>query len=311
MNRLALVAEIGGSTTRIALAQPGAPPRLSELRTQPTPSGRLQQLLEDYLGSVSAPRPLHACAVAAAGGVRRLASRTFTSLAHARLTIDRDEIARATGVREPLLVNELAAVAAALPLLQPEELSPVGPPRVGAPGVRIVVGLGACLGVAVLTADGTLLETQAGQTDLPAVSAEERLLLNRLAPLGRLSMEALLSTGGLARLYVAFGGPPDVPTEAVVSRARSGEPGARKAVVAFSTWFGRAVGNLVLGYGAWTGVYLTGGVLDALGDAFDAPAFREGMEDKAPLSAEVGAVPVYRVRHPQAALLGLARLALG
>lgn len=309
MTPVALVAAIGDTTSRVALAHPGTRPELSALRTQATPTGRLQPFLGEYLGSTDAPRPL-ACAVSAASGVRRLPARTFSRLPEARLTIDRDELAQATGARNPLLVNELGAVAAALPLLAPEELSPVGPARVGSPGARVVVGLGATLGVAVLSADGALLETEAGQADLAAVSAQERLLLNRLAPLGRLTAEALLSQAGLARLYVAFGGPPEVPAAAIVARAHSGDPGARKALIAFCTWYGRAVGNLVLSYGAWNGVYLVGGLLEQLGEAFDAPAFREGLEDKAPLAGDMGSVPVYRVQQPQAALLGLAKLAL-
>lgn len=70
------------------------------------------------------------------------------------------------------------------------------------------------------------------------------------------------------------------------------------------------MGNQVLAYGAWNGVYLVGTVIGGLGEALDDAAFRKGMEDKAPLTSDIGAVPVFCIEHPQPGLLGLARLAL-
>lgn len=312
MSALALVADVGGTNTRIALTQAGGErPAIAQLQVIPTPGGKLVQAFEAYLRSAQQAGPLQACAVAAAGRVRRLPGRTWVSLTNARLTIDRNDLAEATGAGTSILVNDLAAVAAALPLLRSDELLPVGPIRtLGSPGVRVVVGVGTGLGLAALTSDGTLLESESGHSDLAAVSAEERQWLNRMAPLGRLSVESLLSGTGLSRLYEAAGGAPGLSAAELVLRATADEPLARKTLMAFSRWLGRVVGNMVLIYGAWAGVYLTGGVLDGLGQHFDALAFREGMDDKTPFSADLGAVPVYRIVHPQPALLGLANLAL-
>lgn len=310
-NSVALVADVGGTHLQAALAwiNGDARPHLQTLRPMPTPNGRLQATLSEHLRGAGL-ESVDACAVAAAGRVLRLPERSFVRLSSSQLTIDLSDLGVATGASRVFLLNDLAAVAAALPLLTPEERLPIGVPRPLRAGVRLVIGIDRAFGAAVLTADGALLETEAGQLDLAAVSADERQWLNRLAPLGRLSIETLISTAGLARLYEVLSGVPDVDVPTIAARAETGETAARKTMIVFSTWLGRAIGNLVLAYGAWNGVYLIGSLLDQLGLALDETALRKGMEDKTPVAAEINAVPVYRIRHPNPSLLGLAHLAL-
>ena len=309
--RVALVADVGGTELHAALAHLNgdARPHLQTLRPLQTPNGRLQSALLEQLQNAGL-QSVNACAVAAAGRVVRLPERSVVRMGSAQLTIELNDLTQATGASRVMLVNDLAAVAAALPLLSPEERVPFGIARPERTGVRLVVGVSGSFGAAVLTTEGSLLETEAGQLDLAAVSADERQWLNRLAPLGRLSIDGLLSTSGLARLYEICSGLPDESARTIGERARAGEPAARKAMIVFSTWLGRAVGNLALAYGAWNGVYLVGTVLDELEDALDEPAFRKGMEDKSPMAADIGAVPVFRIHHPNPSLLGLAKLAL-
>ena len=310
-SKVALVADVGGSQLNAALAwiNGDARPHLHPLRALPTPNGRLQPTLSAHLRSAGLDS-VGACAVSAAGRVLRMPERSFVRMSASQLTIELSDLGEATGASRVFLLNDLAAVAAALPLLTADELIAFGVARPLRAGVKLVIGVDRALGAAVLTADGTLLETEAGQLDLAAVSADERQWLNRLAPLGRLSMETLISTTGLARLYEALSGVPDVDVLTIAERAEAGEPSARKTMIVFSTWLGRAIGNLVLAYGAWNGVYMTGSLFESLGNALDEAAFRKGMEDKTPVTADINAVPVYRIRHPEPSLLGLARLAL-
>jgi len=178
------------------------------------------------------------------------------------------------------------------------------------PGHRIVVGLGTGFGAAALTAKGTVLETEAGHMSLAAVSASERRWLDMLAPLGRCAVEQVLSGPGLLRLHEVVSRQPGMEHEELLRQWTQGESSAVRTMSVFSTWLGRTVGDLVLAQGAWGGVTLCGGVVDRLGPALDATAFRKGFEDKTPFAADLAAVPVWKVRHPHPALLGLARLAL-
>jgi glucokinase len=304
-----LVADIGGTHCRLALARAGAArPSIEQLGIQLTPRGSMEATLRGYLRQTGVEAPA-AIAIAAAGKVRRTAARSWIALTNTALRIEREALQEAFGV-PVFLANDLAGVAAALPLLGVDERQPFGPRRPPNEGLRLVIGVGTGFGVAALTADGSLIETEAGHADLPAVAAEERECLNRLAPLGRASIEQLFSGAGLLRLYELIGGPSCDSEAQVLFRARQDEPAACKTMAVFSTWLGRIAGNLVLQFGAWSGVYLTGGVLTHAGSLLDPTAFRRGFEDKAPFSADLAAVSVDLILHPQPALLGMAGLAL-
>lgn len=303
-----LVADIGGTHCRLALALPAeGQPVLERLQVIPTPSGTLDRVLHDYLAAVQAERP-SGVAIAAAGRVRRMPSRTWVSLTNAPLSIERESLAASFGGRAWLL-NDLAAVAAALPLLQPHDLVDVGPSRTGVIGTRLVVGVGTGFGASALTCEGSILETEAGHADLAPVTAEERDWCARLSPRGRVTVEQVLSGPGLLTLYEIVSGQRCAHVDALIDRWQTQEPAAMKTFVAFSTWLGRVIGNLVLSHGAWGGVYLIGGVIAGLGRAIDTAAFRRGFEDKAPFGPDLAAVPVRHILHPQPALLGLAGLA--
>ena len=305
-----LVMDVGGTHTRLALARPlNGCARLSAVEVIATPRGRLEDAIRAFLSKHSEVT-IDAIAIAAAGRIRRLPGRTAVSLTNAALSIEREDLQASFAVPRVHLINDLAAIAAALPWLADDELSRVGGARASIPGHRLVVGIGTGFGTAALTADGTLLETEAGHTDLAAVSASERRWLDQLAPLGRCPVEHVLSGPGLLRLHEVISQKPLALHEDLRSAYSKGEPAALRTLTAFSTWLGRTVGNLVLSHGAWGGVVLAGGVLERLGDAFDGKAFRQGFEDKAPFSSDLAAVPVWQVRHAQPALIGLARLAM-
>ncbi len=305
-----LVIDVGGTHTRLALAWPAhGRARLSPVEVIATPRGQLDEAIRQFLDRQS-PEPLSAIAIAAAGRIRHLPGRTAVNLTNAALTIAREDLAERFAVPRVLLLNDLAAIAAALPWLGDSELDCVGGNRAAIPGHRLVVGLGTGFGAAALTAEGSLLETEAGHADLAAVTASERRWLDQLAPLGRCAIEHVLSGPGLLRLHEVISQKPLAVHEDLRSAHARDDPAALRTLTAFSTWLGRTVGNLVLYHGAWGGVLLAGGVLERLGAAFDGRAFRQGFEDKAPFSSDLAAVPVWQVRHPQPALLGLARLAM-
>lgn len=305
-----LVADIGGTHCRLALARHGVGrPQIEALRVVPTPRGDLAQALRVYLDQVGCARPA-AIGVAAAGRVRHLPGRTWVALTNVELNIEQAGLERLCAGRT-WLANDLGAVAAALPVLRADELLPVGTVLAAARGLRLVVGVGTGFGAAALSADGRVIETEAGHADLAAVTADEREWLDRLAPRGRTGIETVLSGPGILRLHGIIAGQPCTSVDQLLLHWRDHHPPARQTLAAFSTWLGRACGNLALGLGAWGGVYFAGGVLAGLGEAFDPAAFRRGFEDKAPFGADLAAVPVQRIAHPQPALLGMARLALG
>jgi glucokinase len=300
--RTALVADVGGTRTRLALAD--GTPSLREVRVHPTPPGSLLPMLRAYLGETGAV--VDRCAVAAAGRIRREHGGARVTLTNVALDIDAAEL-REFG-DGPLLVNDLAAVAAALPHFATGDVEDLDARGAALQGARLVLGVGTGIGAAVRLADGALLETEAGHVELAAVAPAQRGWLAAL-PRQRASAEELLAGPGLVRLHAQASGERDVTVPTLIGRARAGDGIALATFAAYADWLGRFAGDLVLAYGAWGGVYMIGGVATGLGDLLDARAFRAGFIDKSRFADELAQVPVRRVLHPQPALLGLAALA--
>ena len=299
----ALVADVGGTHTRLALAT-DAPLRLHDIRVFPTPSGSLLPLVREYLAD--AGRRVDRCGVAAAGRIRREHGGECVTLTNVALDIDVSQLREL--VPAAVLVNDLAAVASALPFLAAGDLLDLDASGDALQGARLVLGVGTGIGAAVRLADGALLETEAGHVELATPIQAHRGWLETL-PGGRASAEQLLAGPGLVRLHAQVSGERDVAVATLVARARDRDAVALATLRAYADWLGRFAGDLVLAYGAWAGVHLIGGVVSGLGDMLDAQAFRTGMVDKSRFGDELARVPVRRILHPQPALLGLAALA--
>jgi glucokinase len=88
----------------------------------------------------------------------------------------------------------------------------------------------------------------------------------------------------------------------------AGDDCARNAVAMFCAMLGTVAGNLALTLGARGGVYIAGGIVPKLGEAFTQSQFRARFEDKGRFSPYLAAIPTFVVVRPDAALIGAARL---
>jgi glucokinase len=71
---------------------------------------------------------------------------------------------------------------------------------------------------------------------------------------------------------------------------------------------GTIAGNLALTLGARGGIYIGGGIVPKLGDAFAQSKFRERFEAKGRFRAYLALIPTYVIVRPFASLLGAAKL---
>lgn len=309
-NAWMFLVEIGGTHTRLAVARRyQTKPALERIAVVATPRKTLEPCLRDYLDASGLGGRPRITAAAVAGRVRRDKDDFLVSLTNVDLVIRARGLRESTGSEKSVLVNDLAAVAAALPLLSPADLVPIGPPRPANYGLRLVVGIGTGFGAALLTADGDVIDTEAGHADLSAASPQEQLWLEQLSSKGPVSIETVFSGAGLVRLHEVVAGETVPASGNLISNAERGDPQALKTLDAFCMWLGRIVGNLVLSYGAWEGVYFTGGVMQGLQSAFRTEAFLEGLQAKVRFGCELAVVPCHWIQHPQPALLGIASLA--
>lgn len=308
VRRVRLVADFGGTRTRLAWVRPGGELDLQSLRVVPT-SADPARLLHDYLDAHGvSSAPLACCG---AGPVREDGSLALTNvecmLAPANL---------ANAVRHPSVrvLNDFAAVAQGLPALHAQDLRAFGGGSAVAGAPRVVLGPGTGLGVAtVLTSgDGRLqvLTGEGGHVDLAPVSEEEAQVWRRLGDqMPRVSAESVLSGPGLERLHLALHADSDALTASEISiSAQAGAPRSQRTLQFFSRWLGRVAGNLALTMGARGGIYLAGGIVPAWGAAFDEHAFRAGFESKPPMQGWLREIHTAVITHPQPGLLGLAQL---
>jgi glucokinase len=316
---LALLADIGGTNARFALAEPLAPvPLLATTVRQFAVAdfATLADAAAHYLSDMGGERPDTA--------VFALAGRVLGD--RARITNSPWEIAAADaraalGVREVRLVNDFAAQAFGATRLAPGDVVALGGHVVtAAAGDRTlaVLGPGTGLGVSTLIERAGVriaLETEGGHVAFAPGDAEEVALLARLtARFGRVSNERVLSGAGLVNLHAALAelvgdAPSELRPEDVTAGALAGDARCRRAVERFCAILGAVAGDLVLTLGAWDGVYLTGGLVPRVLDTLRAPAFRTRFEAKGPFADAMAAVPVHAVVHPHPGLLGAAAIA--
>lgn len=321
-----LVGDIGGTRARFGrLTAQGVP--YGTVRLANDDFADLPQVLRAALDQTGPTVSRLALAVACPidDGPIRLTNRDWT--------FDAASLRRAAGAAEVRLVNDFAAAAAGLAALQPHEVTIVADPtpdpaaaapdataaglarRPSRPGaVRIVLGPGTGLGLAAVVRCGLgwrVLGSEAGHVGCATTEADAMpALAEARREWGRVSWERLLCGDGLARLDAALReAPPRAPAQ-VAADAQAAEPIARRAANAFSRLLGEFAGDACLMLGA-EAVYLTGGVLSGLGDAFNAQAFRRGFEDKGRFAPRMRAVPAWHVTAKDLALRGLAQIVAG
>jgi glucokinase len=312
-----LIADIGGTNARFGLASQGH--TIEHVRTLPVAEhAGLAQAAASYLASVphgSAPRR---AAMAVATAVRD----DVVKLTNSPWSFSQRELARALGLEQLVVLNDFEALALSLPHLGPHQLRT----RVGMPtahGTLAVVGAGTGLGVgaAVQGRDGrwVALPGEGGHATLaPTDDFESELLRLARREHTHVSAERLLSGMGLPLLHRAVGealGAPvdsagELSAEAIVSRALdSSDAVCVRTVEVFCAMLGSFTGSVALTLGA-TAVYIGGGIVPRLGDAFDNSAFRPRFEAKGRFRAHLQRVPTAVITDTLAALVG-ARAALG
>lgn len=317
MSGAALLGDIGGTNARFSVCRPGRKPGETVLR-RAADFPALEDAIADALAEIG--QPATQAALAVAGPV----SSGVVDFSNSPWQADADALCRRFGWRSCRLVNDFAANALALPLLTAGDLEAIGGGNIRGGAPKVVLGPGTGLGVAGLVPSGSgwiAVPGEGGHAGLAAGDAYETELLAVLRrDRGHVSCEDLLSGPGLLTLYravVEVAGPavsswtrqyPHAPAD--VSRIAAEEPGgpAGQAIEVFSRLLGGYAGDLALIYGAQGGVYVTGGVIPALGALFDRQAFRRRFEAKGRFADYVAAIPTHLVTAAQPGLLGLTTL---
>jgi glucokinase len=322
-----LTGDVGGTKVNLALfdIKKGIP-RLSVERSYVSrdyPS--LVCLLEHFLKETQ-PKLTHACL-----GVAGPVHEGRCQITHLPWKIDVHELKPLFGTDSVSLINDLAALAGAVPHLTPEELEVIQKGQ-GDPNGNIgVLAAGTGLGQAFLIPEGEgryrILETESGQCDFPARNSLEISLREFLSQVsGRVCIEDVLSGPGLIRIF-EFMKERDHATEpdwlagefeqedpaSVISRnglSKKFKP-CKHALEMFVSVYGAVAGNLALQMVARGGVTIGGGIAPEILPLLKSDLFLEAFRDKGKFSGFMAQIPVKVVIDKRAPLLGAAYFALG
>lgn len=267
--RTILVGDVGGTNVRFALARSGSDGvKLSQVWKRP---GRD---FPDFMAAMSAFRAAHTDKLdGAAFGLAGIVEGGAVSLLHRPWTVRSAEVAASLSVGRVVLVNDFEAMARSAPELAPSESIDISKGQARS-GSIVVAGPGTGLGLATLKQAGSagwiVIGGEGGHQLFAPQDEFEWALAQRLRAIhGYVSNEHVASGSGFENLLAAaasvLGVPrPSATPEDIERRAEAGEELALAVCRVRAGTVMAAAGDAALAANASGGVWLAGGVGQAL-----------------------------------------------
>lgn len=322
-----LAGDVGGTKTDLAIfsneAGPYAPLVRAEVRSADYPS--LQALAQEFL--TKAPLPVEQACFGVAGPV--IDGRVKTT--NLPWVMDEDSLAKELNLRSVHLMNDLEAIAGAIPILRASDVCVLNAGQPVPKGAIGVIAPGTGLGESFLTWDGSHYvahNSEGGHADFaPTEERQIGLLRHMLERFDHVSVELVCSGIGISHIYeylrdiervpeapevaqlIASAGDPSAII--IASAADPDNPSALCAATAetFVSILASEAANLALKVFATGGVYLAGGIPMRMLRALQEPRFMEYFERKGRLSELMERIPIH-VIIARVALVGAAAYGL-
>jgi glucokinase len=320
-----LAGDVGGTKTLLGVfTRAPARPAAIDVRTFKTLDyPGLGAMLDGFLADGRfAQKRIEAAAFGVAGPVVGRTAR----LSNVPWTVEAAEVASRFSIPHVALLNDLAAMAHAVAVLEGDELAVLQQGRRVEDGNAALIAAGTGLGEALLhRVDGRFIPapSEGGHADFAARTAREIALLQFLQrPYGRVECERVLSGPGLLNLF-AFTHPdgcvevprqPDGTVRAADVSASALAGRCERCVDTlemFVSAYGAEAGNLALRSVATAGVFLGGGIAPKILPALQTGTFLDAFRSKPPMTEMLSAMPVSVILNTQAGLLGAAVYANG
>ena len=331
-----LTSDIGGTKTLLGLFAPDverpSPIEIGEFVTLDYDG--LEPMVREFLGAWKVdPRTITAACIAVAGAVTDQVAR----LTNVPWLVDGEAVAASLGLKRAEVINDLEALAYAVPVLEPGELAVLQQGIAVPGGNAAVIAAGTGLGIAMLhNVDGRFVPyaSEGGHADFAARTLRELELVAELTRVfGRVGVELVVSGPGLVNIYQfthrSFGtGPTFTPNSIapaqlcagvgmernhaalprrIYESAREGRcPQCVEAFDMFISAYGSEAGNLALRALATAGVYIGGGIAPKILPSLQSGGFLEAFRNKEPMADILATVPLSVILNPDAALTGAA-----
>ena len=324
-----LIGDVGATHARFALIsrEHGLARPIREANLPSRGSDGLETVVRRFLGPSGASGV--DCAVFAVAGAVVHGRAWLTNLGW---EVDERSLADALGIPAVHLLNDLVALAAAVPSLPPDARRTLQGGEPVEQGAIAVVAPGTGLGEAFLTWDGTRHRahpSEGGHADFaPADALQEELLAWLRRRVDPVSWEHVCSGSGLPSLYEFLKARGDAPEEpwlrdrleaaddrspVIVGAAFDegvGSPLARATLELFASILANEAGNAAVRLLATGGVYLGGGMPRRILPILERPSFVERFRRKDRNGDLVGRIPLHVIVGRGAPLRGAAQVAL-
>ena len=309
-NTYALVADIGGTNTRVALADGTRvlPETIRRYANKDYPG--LEPVLQKYIAEEGGVDPIATC-VAVAGPVQD-GQAAMTNL---DWTMTEHSLGEATKAETVAILNDLQAQGYAVGYIAADNLDVVS---VGNPAndtaQKLVVGVGTGFNTApVIESPGgrVVPASESGHATLPT-RTDQQCDLSRFVSKahGFPSIEDVLSGRGLENTYAFVtarsGQERHLQAQDIMTACAAGDPLAKSSVDLSIQILGAVCGNLALTLLPFGGIYLVGGVSRAFAPYLVEADFAGAFSDKGRFSEFMQRFPVSVVNDDYAALTGCA-----
>ena len=306
-----LVADIGGTNTRVALTEGGKVRTDSIRRFRNDDYPGLEPILREYVSTQKSGSIAAAC-VAIAGPVRHGKGR----LTNRDWNIDEALVAQASGAQTVAVLNDLQAQGHALNHVDAADLKLVKP-GAPAPGnaAKLVVNLGTGFNASpvFMTPAGAYVSTsESGHANMPVRDARDVRLCQYIERQhGFAAIDDILSGRGLERVYAFLSREAGENRSARSASIMEGcgsraDPIAVETVEYFIRLSAMVMGNLALVQLPFGGIYLVGGLSSAIAPFLEQAGFNEAFRDKGRFAGFMDDFAVYVVQDDYAALKGMA-----
>jgi len=317
-----LCGDIGGTSTRLALFDPGRP--LEPVALATSASGAVQDFDALCATFLAGGAQIEAACFGIAGPVlgRRVRPTNLPWV------VDADALSARLSGAPVFLLNDLEALAYGITVLPADRSAVLNPGRAAPAGNIAVIAAGTGLGEAGLVWDGrryVSVASEGGHTDFAPRSAREiELLRHLLSRYPHVSYERLVSGPGLVHVLEYLR---DVEGSAVPPplAARLDGPGAAAAITEaalagtapiaaaaldlFVAMYGAEAGNFALKLKATGGVWVGGGIAPKILPKLQDGTFRAAFLAKGRFAAFLAEIPVRVVLDERTVLYGAARYA--
>lgn len=279
----------------------------------------LAQLVDTFLDETGTTSVDAAC-FGVAGPVTGLVARLTNVPWLADATVVQERLRRPTE-----LLNDLVALAHAIPMLEPDEVAVLQEGTATADGNAVLIAAGTGLGEALLVnVDGRFVPSasEGGHADFAARTPRELALVEHLwRAYGRVDNERVISGPGIVNVYgfthgladtsvrcAAVRGADEAELPAAITRAGMARrcEACVETLEIFVEAYGSEAGNLALRGAATAGVYIGGGIAPKILPALERGPFLDALRDKDPMTDFLRTLPVSVILNPSAGLLGAA-----